>query len=131
MLVFGYFVTLTAPKTSSAWVCPSSHKLVIYLMAAKNEQSKPLKMEKIKVPLFSVCIGHSFLQHAGNGWKGYLALRIHSYMIRDDVEVKDVEAISYGAFLKRKVDDEMELGGARFRHQQIEEERGFPTFKGM
>lgn len=66
-------------------------------------------MEEENLPRKSVVFEQADVQHAADGWKWHQRLCYHLYLVPEDVELKDAEALVYGESMliemqnKRKV----------------------------
>lgn len=92
----GYFVTINGCEQCTLWVSRGSYSYVFYSDKEKEILRDVFRMEEVVLPAECVFFGHGSLNHAGGGWKRNHPLRYHTYVIPEDVEIKDAVAFAYG-----------------------------------
>lgn len=68
-----------------------------YPMSEKKKCSKLLQMEEVGILLFSVCVGHWFLQPTGFSLRDHHGRRYFTHLIPASNEQKDTVAFAYGS----------------------------------
>lgn len=51
-------------------------------------------MHQVEIPAYSVFVGDGYIQHAGAEWNGNPCLRLHTYLVPEDMFLPD--AINFG-----------------------------------
>lgn len=72
---------------------------MVYHDEVREALAKMLRMEETTTTTNAVFIGHGYVQHAGEEWRGKYCLENHMYLILEEVELKIAIAFEYGSRL--------------------------------
>lgn len=90
----GYFQIATGGDRAFIWVWPGSHRLVHLQNEKKNYLNHIFHMDQVEIPPYSLFFGDGYAQHAGAEWTGNPCLRLHTYLVPENILLPD--AINFG-----------------------------------
>lgn len=91
----GLFVLLSGSEVICPLVCPASNTYAQYPMPEKKALAEQLHAVEAIIPIYSVFVGHRYLQHGVCSWWTSHSLCCHTYLILSSYYLKDTVALSY------------------------------------
>lgn len=86
----------TAEKIAFLFLCPGSQFYVFYSAGEKRVLAETLQLERVKILLFSVFVGHVHLNHTVAKWEKDFRLYYHAYFIPFHVSLKSAISFAHG-----------------------------------
>lgn len=76
----GYFSIVNGKKKGKLFVCRDAHHYIFYPHSERRKMADIFKLNAIKLQLFSVSIGHGYMQHLRAEYLGHTSLIYHVYL---------------------------------------------------